>query len=140
VTAFRTLIRDVVEGVSEEFTAHCESLGYEPVELPVNALQVENHLVTRGLEKGSIKPDEVNDERGKRIREKSAEVLAGIFRRYPDAFAGQVATYCDGKLSEAKAELAKAAEGVPAEEVSQEEVIGEGDDAVVIERQGVSVG
>jgi len=135
VTAYRDVIRHALDGCNAEWAAYCDAMGFEATRLEVNGLQVENHLVTRAVEKGSIKPDEVEDERGKRVREKAADALARLHKRYHDAFAGQVAAYLDGKLKEAKAAMSKAVEGEPAENASQE-VHGEGDDQVIIDRAG----
>jgi hypothetical protein len=116
--SYRDAIAAVVAGADAEWKGWCESMGieFEPV---VNAFQVENHLVSRALEKGSIKPEDVERD-GKRDREMAASALARIYRKHPEPFAAQVAAYVAGKLAEKRKAAEEYLSGPAAEEQSQE--------------------
>lgn len=140
---YRAKITELVDAVNNAWKGECEALGYEydPV---LNLFQVENHLASWLVDAGRIKPDYITDDRGKRVPEKVSGLLAGWQRKYPEEFLRCVADYCDAKLKERTdpVEPEPSQEpATPAEDVSQdvvEEVHGEGDDRVVIERREVA--
>jgi hypothetical protein len=148
---YQEVISDIVRGADAEWAETARRLDIEPdpKNPVVNAFQVENHITTWALGAGVLKPEHVEVD-GKRDRKMMVDALSKLHRRNPDRFVGLVASYVAEKL----AERTKAAEAVvygepepsqepatPAEDVSQdvvEEVHGEGDDRVVIERREVA--
>lgn len=147
VRTYQEVISDIVQGADAEWAEAARKMDIEPdpKNPVVNAYQVENHITTWALGEGILKPEHVERD-GKRDRKMMVDVLARVHRKNPDRFVGLVASYVAEKLADRK----KAAEAVvygeaeasqepatPAEDESQdvaEEVHGEGDDRVVIER------